>query len=120
MISNTLSAARNPMDCCVSFFHHERLVPQMGFAGTFDQYADLFRRGNNPMGSYFTHLKSGWFRRHYPNLKFIWFEEMRRDLPSIIDEMTYFLGYRMESGKRAQGCFFLNILRLFHTTFQPK
>ena len=101
-VCKVVFVARNPMDCCVSFYHHERLVPQMGFAGTFEQYADLFRHGNNPMGSYFTHLKSGWFRRHNPNLKFIWFEEMRRDLPGIIDEMTYFLGYRMENSKKEQ------------------
>ena len=48
--------ARNPADCCVSFFHHERLVPKQGFAGTFDQYAGLFRRGENPGGDYFYHL----------------------------------------------------------------
>jgi len=49
--------ARNPMDCCVSFFHHERLVPKQGFLGTFEQYADLFRNGRNPMGDYWYHLK---------------------------------------------------------------
>lgn len=49
--------ARNPMDCCVSFFHHERLVPNQGFLGTFEQYAELFRNGRNPMGDYFYHLK---------------------------------------------------------------
>jgi len=49
--------ARNPMDCCVSFFHHERLVPNQGFLGTFEQYAKLFRNGRNPMGDYWYHLK---------------------------------------------------------------
>lgn len=49
--------ARNPMDCCVSFFHHERLVPNQGFLGTFEQYANLFRNGRNPMGDYWYHLK---------------------------------------------------------------
>ena len=51
--------ARNPMDCCVSFFHHERLVPKKGFLGTFEQYAKLFRNGRNPMGDYWYHLKVG-------------------------------------------------------------
>lgn len=51
--------ARNPMDCCVSFFHHERLVPKQGFLGTFEQYANLFRNGRNPMGDYWYHLKVG-------------------------------------------------------------
>ena len=35
-------------------------------------------------------------------MKFIWFEEMRRDLPGIIEEMTYFLGHHMENAKKAQ------------------
>ena len=94
--------ARNPMDCCVSFYHHERLVPQQGFAGTFDQYAELFRQGNNPMGDYFYHLKSGWNRRDHPNLKFIWFEDMKKNLSTIIDEMVTFLGYHMTAKKIAQ------------------
>ena len=42
-ICKVVFVARNPMDCCVSFYHHERQVPQMGFAGTFEQYANLFR-----------------------------------------------------------------------------
>jgi hypothetical protein len=94
--------ARNPMDCAVSFYHHEQLVPQQGFAGSFDQYAELFRRGNNPMGEYFYNLKSGWSRRHHPNLKFIWFEDMKKDISSIIVQMTQFLGYNMIPKKMGQ------------------
>ncbi len=56
-VAKVVFVARNPMDCCVSFFHHEKLVPQQGFSGTFDQYAELFRNGKNPMGDYFYHLK---------------------------------------------------------------
>ena len=56
-IAKVVFVARNPMDCCVSFFHHEKLVPKQGFSGSFDEYADLFRNGNNPMGDYFYHLK---------------------------------------------------------------
>ena len=48
--------SRNPMDCCVSFFHHERLVQGQGFKGNIDDYAELFRRGKNPTGDYFSHL----------------------------------------------------------------
>jgi hypothetical protein len=48
--------SRNPMDCCVSFFHHEQLVEKFGFKGTFKQYADMFRNGKNPTGDYFSHL----------------------------------------------------------------
>lgn len=84
--------ARNPMDCCVSFFHHERLVPNHGFLGTFDQYAELFRKGRNPMGNYWYHLNSGWSRRHLPNLHFVWFEDMKADLGSVIRETADLLG----------------------------
>ncbi len=56
-LAKVVFVARNPMDCCVSFYHHERLVPKQGFSGTFDQYAELFRNGRNPTGDYFYHLK---------------------------------------------------------------
>ncbi len=57
-VAKVIFVARNPMDCCVSFYHHERLVPKQGFCGTFDQYAELFRNGRNPTGDYFYHLKA--------------------------------------------------------------
>jgi len=107
--------ARNPADCCVSFFHHERLVPKMGFSGSFDQYAKLFRyrtfiliynsatfpnephhrAGQNPNGDYFYHLKSGWTLRNHSNLKFLWFEDMKRSLSKVIDELCTFLHVQM-------------------------
>jgi len=94
--------ARNPMDCCVSFFHHERLVPNQGFLGTFEQYAKLFRNGRNPMGDYWYHLKSGWNRRNHPNVKFIWFEDMKKNQREIIEESADFLGFHLTTKQVSQ------------------
>ena len=95
--------ARNPMDCCVSFYHHEKQIPQQGFAGSFQQYAELFRNGKNPMGNYFYHLLSGWSRRNHPNLKFVWFEDMKSDIGKIIDEMSLFLKSPLSSESKKSG-----------------
>ena len=125
-VAKVIFVARNPMDCCVSFYHHERLVPKQGFCGTFDQYAELFRNGRNPTGDYFYHLKargkqaakklrksnccfvlqSGWNRRDHPNLKFIWYEDMKFEIRSIIREMCDFLDHPLSQVKKGCRCSF--------------
>ena len=35
--------ARNPKDCVVSFYHHNKLVPSHGYFGTFDQFIEFFK-----------------------------------------------------------------------------
>ncbi len=45
-------AARNPKDCCVSFYHHEQFFPVEGYTGDFASYARLFREGKLALGDY--------------------------------------------------------------------
>ncbi len=47
---------RNPKDCCVSYFHHEKLGPMMGFSGEFPEYARMFIEGKTAWGDYWTHI----------------------------------------------------------------
>ena len=55
---------------------HELITPEMGDA-PFGDFADLVRDGEIVYGSYWEHLKSGWSRRGHPNMKFIWFEDLK-------------------------------------------
>jgi hypothetical protein len=40
-------------------------------------------------------LQSGWNRRHHPNVKFIWFEDMKQKQGAIIEETADFLGFHL-------------------------
>ncbi len=47
-----VAVARNPKDCCVSFYHHERLISGQGYTGDFPSYAKLFKGGKLVSGEY--------------------------------------------------------------------
>ena len=88
---------RNPMDTCVSFYHHVAKIfkPLYEFKGSFDQFVDLFMQGKLEQGGYFYHLKSAWNRRHSPNLKFVWYEDMKKDPITEVTDLTTFLNHSL-------------------------
>ena len=50
--------ARNPRDCCVSYYHHQTLFDEgYRFTGKFEDFARLFREGMLNYGDYWSHLK---------------------------------------------------------------
>ncbi|KAL1414143.1 hypothetical protein MTO96_000962 [Rhipicephalus appendiculatus] len=71
---------RNPLDCCVSFYHHYKLYPIYQFErGTFDEFFELFFAGDVDGGDYFDHLSS-------------WYEDLKKDTKSWILALADFLG----------------------------
>ncbi|XP_054725391.1 luciferin sulfotransferase isoform X1 [Anastrepha obliqua] len=81
--------ARNPKDLCVSFYYYCKLVH--GLKGPFDDFLDLFLDERSPMGSYWNHVLPFWHRRNEPNILFLKYEDMKRDLPKIVRRCAEFL-----------------------------
>ena len=44
-------------------------------------------------------FKSGWSRRDHPNLKFLWYEDMKVDLVPVIRDMCAFTGRHLTEYK---------------------
>lgn len=87
---------RNPKDCCVSFYHHTKLFDaHYDFQGTFEDFANMFLQGTSEYGSYWYHLKGAWEHRDHPNMKFLWFEDMKKDLIGVIKELCKFLNHHL-------------------------
>ncbi|XP_042902650.1 sulfotransferase ssu-1-like [Parasteatoda tepidariorum] len=85
--------ARNPKDCCVSFFHHTKGFKRYNFEdGTFDEYFELFLSGKVDSGDYFDNLLSWYEHRNDPNVLFLLYEDMKTDIHSCIRKMGNFLG----------------------------
>jgi len=82
--------ARNPKDLCVSFYHHRVLIE--GYTGKIDEYVEEFIADFTLYGPYWAHVKSFWERRHQPNILFITYEELKKDLSGIADKTARFLG----------------------------
>ncbi|KFM75300.1 Sulfotransferase 1C2, partial [Stegodyphus mimosarum] len=84
--------ARNPKDCCVSYYHHMRQIPGYQFANaTFDEYLNLFVKGEVEFGDYFDHLLPWYEIRNAPNVFFTTFENMKQNLPEVTMKVAKFI-----------------------------
>ena len=83
--------ARNVKDTVVSYYHHNLLLDWHGFKGTFGQFLQHFQDGILPYGSYWYHLRTAYEARNHPNIKFLWFEDMKKDKKKVTRELARFL-----------------------------
>ncbi|GBM84446.1 Sulfotransferase family cytosolic 1B member 1 [Araneus ventricosus] len=85
--------ARNPKDCCVSFYHFTESMPAYRFEdGEFDDFFELFINGETDFGEYFDTTLSWWERRNEPNVFFITYEQLKKDTKSYVLKIAEFLG----------------------------
>ncbi|GFY72392.1 sulfotransferase 1C2 [Trichonephila inaurata madagascariensis] len=85
--------ARNPKDCCVSFYHHTEGIPGYIFeGGEFDDFFELFINGEVDFGDYFDTLLSWYEHRNDPNVLFITYEQLQKDTKNNVLKIAEFLG----------------------------
>lgn len=85
--------ARNPYDCCVSFYYHTRSFPLYRYEdGTFDDFLDKFIAGKVDFGDYLDHLLSWYQHRNDANVLFVTFEDMKRDPAAWVLRVAEFMG----------------------------
>jgi hypothetical protein len=82
--------ARNGKDVVVSNYHLHRRY--FSFEGTFAEFFDRFLRGNIGYGSWFRHVAGWWAHRHDPNVLFLTYEELTRDLEGCLRRVIAFCG----------------------------
>ncbi|KAK8787631.1 hypothetical protein V5799_022593, partial [Amblyomma americanum] len=84
---------RNPKDCCVSFFHHTRGIPGYKFSnGSFDDFFELFIRGETDFGDYFDNLLSWYDHKDDPNVFFLTYEQLKADAKTWVLRLAHFFG----------------------------
>ncbi|KAH7960005.1 hypothetical protein HPB49_016100 [Dermacentor silvarum] len=87
--------ARNPWDVCVSFYHHVKSLSCFRFEdGSFDDFFEVFIRGDFGYGDYFEHVLSAYLLRNEPNVLFLTYEELKRDTAATVLRMASFFGER--------------------------
>ncbi|XP_077538035.1 sulfotransferase 1C2-like [Haemaphysalis longicornis] len=85
--------ARNPYDCCVSFFYHTKNFPVYHYEdGTFDDFFDKFIAGKVDFGDYLDHLLSWYAHRNDANVLFVTFEDLKRDPGAWVLRVAEFMG----------------------------
>lgn len=93
--------ARNPYDCCVSFYHHHKFFPFYLFEdGTFDEFFEQFMSGQVDFGDYFDHLLSWYPHRDEPNVLFMTYEDLKQDTRFWVQKVADFLGSRYGNSLR--------------------
>ncbi|XP_075551581.1 amine sulfotransferase-like isoform X2 [Dermacentor variabilis] len=96
--------ARNPKDCCVSFFHHTKALPSYGFAdGTFNEYFEIFLEGLTDFGSYYDNLKSWYARKDDPNILFMTYESMKLDSKGSVIKLAKFVDEQLAAALEEDG-----------------
>ena len=82
---------RNPRDTVITYYNHFKVLE--GYSGSFESFADAFLRDEC---GYYTpfmqNVRGFWEARQEPNIMFITYEEMKRNLPSVIRKVSVFLG----------------------------
>ncbi|CAN7988206.1 unnamed protein product [Ixodes hexagonus] len=79
-LAKYLYVCRNPKDTCVSFFYHTRRFSEYGFNdGKFEDFFEVFLRGDTDNGDYFDHVLSWYEHRNDPNVMFVHYEDVRTD-----------------------------------------
>lgn len=96
-VCKVLFVCRNVKDTCVSFYHHEKLLPNQGLDkdADFGEYSEFYRKGEVLYGSYWAHLKDGWKYKGNKNFKFMWYEDLRVNLDKCLRELADFTGFKL-------------------------
>jgi len=84
--------ARNPKDVIVSYYFHHKLINSVhGFEGDIEKFAEYFMNDEVMYSPFFPHILDAWSKRNHPNLHFMWYEDMKRDLRGEIQKLANFL-----------------------------
>ncbi len=95
-VAKVVYVARNVKDVCVSYFHHYNVWKDFyGYNGDFDNYVNLFIRGELQYGDIFGHIKDAWQHRDHPRMKIVWYEDIKANMPKAIYELAEFAGYEV-------------------------
>lgn len=80
---------RHPGDTCVSYYHFYKLFD--GYKGTLEDFCELFLQGMICCGPFWDHILDFWEQRYNPNVLIIKYEDMKKDLRSVIYRISSFL-----------------------------
>ena len=91
--------ARNPKDVVVSYYHHHKLTKSMDQDMKFKDFIKFFMKELLVEDPYMVHVQEGVSLQKNPNLKFLWYEDMKRDLQSSIKVVSNFLGKELKESE---------------------
>ncbi|KAH7971092.1 hypothetical protein HPB49_018681 [Dermacentor silvarum] len=104
--------ARNPFDCCVSYYHFMKGVTPKTFDATFGAFLEIFISGECAYGGYFEHLLPWYGLRNEPNVLFFTYEQLKRNTEEMVITIADFVGAEHGGALRADKSLLEEILEL--------
>ncbi|XP_073703591.1 amine sulfotransferase-like [Garra rufa] len=89
--------ARNPKDVLVSYYHFHKYANMLETPKDFDEFFEKFMEGNVFGSCWFEHVKAWYSHKDEMNFLYITYEEMIKDLRSVVERITSFLGKNLTS-----------------------
>ncbi|KAF5291377.1 hypothetical protein FQA39_LY03528 [Lamprigera yunnana] len=91
---------RDPKDVCVSYFYFRKLMNVT--TASFDDFIKVFLAGKVIHGPFWKNVLSYWNKRFLPNILFICYEDMKKDLLTVIKKVAKFLNKNLPEEKIPQ------------------
>ncbi|GBP28010.1 Sulfotransferase family cytosolic 1B member 1 [Eumeta japonica] len=88
--SRVVYVARDPRDVAISYYHLSKLLKMFDYSGDFKTYWRIFLNNLVHWAPFFEHLKEAWEQRDHPNMLFLFYEEMYKDLPGVVRKVAKF------------------------------
>ncbi|XP_072747004.1 sulfotransferase 1B1-like [Anoplolepis gracilipes] len=82
--------ARNVKSVAVSWYYFQKDLKL--YEGTFEQMCDDFMNDHLMWTPYWEHVKTAWAIRHKPNVLFLFYEDLRKNLVENIKKIATFFG----------------------------
>ncbi|XP_030846020.1 sulfotransferase 1C2-like [Strongylocentrotus purpuratus] len=90
--AKVIYVARNPKDTAVSNYHFCHYIPPLPSYDSWDMFFEEFLANRAPQGSWFENVLPWWKRRNHPNVLFLKYEDMKKDLQGAVRRIAEFMG----------------------------
>ncbi|NP_001279917.1 3-beta-hydroxysteroid sulfotransferase-like [Callorhinchus milii] len=95
-VGKVIYVARNPKDVIVSSYYFHIYSQFLKTPENFEQFLKQFVEGNVLYGPWFDHVRDWYSHKDEPNMLFVTFEEMFKDVRGVIEKVANFLGKQLD------------------------
>ncbi len=98
--SRYIYVARDGLDVAISFHHHYKEL--FNYPKDFDGFFEDFLNGRVQGGKWSDHVKAWWSNSKDLNVLFLTFEEMKADLPKVVEQIADFCEVELDEQRKAR------------------